>query len=216
MNNRIMVQILLGMAVLPIITGCGADEDVTSLKPLQAVESQSEGASRIDVSEESVEPVRKTVKVYVCGAVGRPGVYELLPEHRIADAIVSAGDFTAEADADYLNLAEYLKDGSRIYVPTVDETEAMTDSTVGGTSGAMVSDELMSDDARLNPSGIDLNHATLQELKTLSGIGDVKAAAIIAYREQNGGFRSIEQLLEVDGIKQGLYERIKEHVCVRE
>lgn len=203
MYNRIVMQIVTGMLLSMVLMGCGQsyDDELTELEAI-AETTEIDLTAEGDGNPVSSGSIQKTVKVFVCGAVKQPGVYELTADARIADALLAAGDFASDADATYLNQAEILTDGARIYVPTVEETAQMDGfSLVEAQESAQ--------------TGIDLNHATLQELKTLPGIGDVKASAIIAYRESRGRFETVEQIMEVEGIKQGLYEQIKDEICVR-
>lgn len=206
MNNRIMIVCILSLCALALC-GCG-DRAYTSLKELPAdTEEVSAGSSDVidaGAAIAAAEPHLATVRVHVCGAVNRPGVYELPAGSRVAEALLAAGDFHRSADTDYWNQAAFLTDGEQIYVPTEDEVRN------GALKSGAAALQSSADDGR-----IDLNTASLAQLKTLSGIGDVKAAAIIAYRESHGNFRSVEELMQVAGIKQGLYDRIKDAVCVR-
>lgn len=125
------------------------------------------------------------VFVHVAGAVGAPGLYSLPLGMRVADAIEAAGGPGPKADLNLLNLAQLLTDGMKIEVPKRGESAppvSPTSSTPG--PGAPIS----------------LNSADQTLLETVPGIGEVRAAAIIAYREEHGGFQSVEELLEVPGI----------------
>lgn len=139
----------------------------------------------------------KTAKiaVHVCGAVEEPGVYYLAPDSRVADAIEAAGGFSADADRDWLNLAETLEDGVQVRVPTVQE-------------GA----DLASAEAASLSALIDINTAGTEELMTLPGIGEARALAIIAYREANGPFAEITDIMQVSGIKEAAFEKIKDRI----
>lgn len=140
------------------------------------------------------ETIASEIVVHVAGAVVNPGVYALKSNARVNDAIAAAGGMTAEADSDSLNLAATLSDGEKIHVYTLDETSG----NVSGSAGGL----------------ININTASKEELMTLSGIGEVLAENIIAYREKNGGFGSKEELKEVDRIGEKLYERIAENITI--
>ncbi len=146
-------------------------------------------------------PVVALLYVHVAGAVQRPGLYELPDGARIADAIAAAGGALPRADVDALNLAEVLVDGQKVEVPRkgapADPVPTQPSSPVAGGS-----------------SVVDLNTADQIALEDIPGIGPVKAAAIIAYREESGGFSSIEQLLEVSGIGPATLESIRPYVTV--
>lgn len=137
------------------------------------------------------------VYVYVCGEVKVPGVYELSEGSRIADAVEAAGGMTEQAAKTYLNLAERVKDGQKIEVLSVSEAE-----------------EQKRADAQQRNGQINLNQASVQELMTLTGIGEAKAKDILLYREQHGSFSSIEELMEIPGIKSGVFQKIKDQITV--
>ncbi len=141
-----------------------------------------------------------TVCVYVCGAVKKAGVYTLAAGARAEAAVKAAGGFAEIADTSALNLAEIVSDGQKIDVPAIGETSAPDDADAHGIS---------SEDGGL----LDINKATVDELMTLPGIGESKAAKIIAYREANGPFASVEALKQVPGIKDGVFEPIKALIC---
>ena len=109
---------------------------------------------------------------------------------------MAAGGFAQEAQEDYLNLAAVLKDGQKLYVPKQGET--------------------VSEEAGGQGDRIDLNAADAKTLCTLPGIGETRAQAILKYRKEHGNFEKTEDLMKVPGIKEGLYEQIKEFVVVKD
>lgn len=144
--------------------------------------------------------------VHVCGAVEQPGVYELPQGSRIYQAIECAGGLSAEADPDYLNQADFVSDGEKVYVPTREEVAEM-DSRLQNV--VTQSGEISA------PSGlVNLNTASEEQLCTLPGIGNSKAKSIIAYREEHGSFDRIESVMNVAGIKDGLFQKIKAYITV--
>ena len=165
----------------------------------------AESSTDAEASPDAVEAEDTPFVVYVCGAVRNPGVYELAPGARICEAVDAAGGFTGDADETSLNLAASLEDGAQITVLTKEERAAglmpgPAAEAVSGTSGG---------DGKVN-----LNTADKSELMTLCGIGEAKAEAIIRYREENGPFSSVEEIMQVGGIKDGLYEKVKDHIAV--
>ena len=177
-----------------------------------ATESESETETvTLQVDDGSIDTdsaVIKDIKVYVCGAVQRPDVYEISADSRIVDAVSAAGGFAIDAYPEAMNLAETVSDGSRIYVPTKEEVDALAVvySDTGSGSGGTTS----------NSTGkVNINTATLEELTTLPGIGDTRARAIIDYREQNGAFGNIEDIMQVTGIKEKSFSKIKDSICVK-
>ena len=142
------------------------------------------------------EDVSSEVYVHVTGQVVSPGVYSLPSGSRVLDAVDSAGGFADDADRQAVNLAAYLVDAQKIYIPAVDEQVS-----VGATS--------------LQEDGlIDLNTATEAELDQLPSIGPVTAGSIIQYRTENGPFSSCEELLDVPGIGDVTFSQIRDLVTV--
>lgn len=160
----------------------------------------------------STEP--ENIFVDVCGAVQNPGVYGMSPGSRVFQAIEMAGGFLPEAAETYINQAVTLSDGQQIYVPTKEEVEAKESEL----SGAKTVDiPGMSAGQEADPEKqekINLNTADSAALQTLSGIGEAKAAAILAYREEHGGFSSIEEIMNVPGIKESTFSNIKDKIAV--
>lgn len=122
----------------------------------------------------------------MAGAVGAPGLYSVPLGLRVADAIEAAGGPTPKADLDLLNLAQVVVDGMKIDVPKRGDALPAASAEVTGAPGA--------------GAPVSLNSADVSQLEELPGIGEVRAAAIIAYREEHGGFGSVEELLEVPGV----------------
>lgn len=136
--------------------------------------------------------------VHILGAVAKPGLYQLHDGDRAVDAVAAAGGFAAKADTQRVNLARFLSDGEQLYVPTIGETAAPT------RPGAMA-----------GPAGkVNLNTADQTALETLPRVGPAMAARIIAWREANGRFASIEDLMSVSGIGQKTFEQLKALVTV--
>lgn len=137
--------------------------------------------------------------VHVDGAVTYPGIHELRPGSRVADALVAAGGLQDEADRRHLNLAEFVTDGQRIWVPRVGESVP----EVGATSGGL---------AESGRSIVSINNASAANLETLPGIGAHLAAAIVNYRQQQGPFATVEDLINVPGIGPAKLAAIRDRV----
>ena len=135
--------------------------------------------------------------VFVCGAVMNPGVYELPADSRVYEAIALAGGMTDEAATTAVNQAELLSDGQMIEIPTKEEQQEKT----------------AAEEAR-SESLVNINTADPEELKTLPGIGDSKARSIVAYREKNGAFGTIEDIKNVDGIGDGVFAKLEDCITV--
>ena len=150
--------------------------------------------------------------VHVCGAVRVPGVYALAQGSRVYEALLMAGGLTEDASERSVNQAELLWDGEMIFVPTVEEArDGVTGVWAGATTGDTSAKEVM----EISDERVNLNTASKTELMTLPGIGQAKAESIVAYRETNGAFSSVEEIMQVDGIKEGLYTRIKDKIRVK-
>lgn len=193
-------SIMLLLTVELLLSGCGSSGEiyVTEEEIVPFVSPTSEENSI--VSDEPQE--KETLWIYVCGAVNAPGVYELPAGSRIYHAIQAAGGMLANAESRAVNQAEELSDGQQITVPTVEETQEGIPSESPAGAG-------ISADGKVN-----INTASLEELCTLTGIGETRAEAIMEYREQNGGFHSIEELMNIDGIKEKTFEKLREEVTV--
>lgn len=159
--------------------------------------SGESGSLQAEIPEE-------VIYVHVCGQVMVPGVYCLREESRVTDLVEMAGGFTEKAAGDYVNLAQKLADGQRIYIPSRDEVSS------GSLSGEAV-EEVWQDNTSQK---VNINTADEEALMTLPGIGESKAAAIIRYREEHGGFGSIEELKQIEGIKDGVFNKIKDEITV--
>ena len=166
-----------------------------------ANESLETISSSLETEAKQEEIVKKEIYVHICGEIINAGVYCLEEGSRIADLIELAGGFTKKADLNYTNQAQKLNDGEKIYIPSKEEvskSEVLDKSTVSSSSA----------------DKININTADKSVLMTLSGIGESKAEAIIRYREEHGGFSSIEQLKEIEGIKDGVFNKIKDKIVV--
>lgn len=164
--------------------------------------------------EEESEEISEDVKimVHVTGCVENTGIVVLSEGDRIIDAIEAAGGEKAEADLNKLNLAYVLKDGDKLYVPSkLDDEEG--EEYISDKSGNNIVTEGVGKTMEQNGM-ININTATKEELITLSGIGEATADKIIAYREENGKFKTIEDLKKVPGIGDAKFENIKDKIMV--
>lgn len=190
------------------------------------ISSSGDPAGAVDAEDTG----RNVLVVHLCGAVNNPGVYELDLDSRIIDGINKAGGFRDDASEDSLNLAMEITDGSRIYVPTVEEAAQaepeggaqmqtagqmpyITGPNVPGTNASGLnmtgSENTSSDGGRIN-----INTAGEEELTRLTGIGPGRAKAIIAYREEHGGFKSAEEIMNVSGIGKASFEKLKNDITI--
>ena len=158
-----------------------------------------------ELTEDSTTADIDKVYVYVCGHVMNPGVYELDANDRICDALNKAGGVLEDGRGEVLAQAMPVTDGMTVYVPGMDEDiEAIRNYEDGeGVSGNNDQDDLLS-----------INEMTKEEWLTLPGIGEAKASAIIDYRKEHSQFKSIEELKDVPGIKDGVFNKIKDKIKV--
>ena len=140
--------------------------------------------------------------VDIKGAVKNPGVYQMKVGDRVKDALDAAGGLTAEADSQKVNLAQRVEDQMVIVVPKVGEEATEIPSGVTSKEAAK--------DGKVN-----INTATVEELKTLKGVGEKKAEAIIEYRKKNGSFKTKEDLMKVRGIGKKLFESFQERIVTQ-
>ncbi len=140
-------------------------------------------------------PLPEMMVVHVGGAVLRPGVYQLAAGSRAVDGILAAGGSTEAAALDFVNLARPLRDGEQLIIPERGDSPEVAGKISSSTSSPVFSDLEFPENGLIN-----LNRAGVAELTTLPGIGEVRARAIIAYREESGPFKSPEDLIAVPGI----------------
>jgi len=169
---------------------------------------QTKDSNAVDRNNEAKETnqniEQEEIIVDLKGAVTKPGIFRLKLGSRVDDAIKLAGGFKSGADRNKVNLAEKVKDEMVIYVPKIGEE----------TAGNM-QESSITNDAEEDKETIDVNHATIEELQNIPGIGPSKAKNIVEYIEMNGPFTSIEQLDEVNGIGTKSLEQMRPFILIR-
>ena len=200
-------KVLVGvLSCCMLLNGCGStsqneiawdleEEVVKSTEPLEEEGTEAEGATMSQA---------EMIYVYVCGAVANPGVYQIPEGSRLFEVIDSAGGMLENADVTSHNLAKVVQDGEQIQILTKEEAEELRKSGVS----------VVANSTGQKQGLVNINTASVQELTTLTGIGESRALAIIAYREENGLFQSIDGIKKVTGIKEGLFEKIKNQITV--
>lgn len=188
---------LCSLVLCILFTACG--RDTGEIFPLpeggKPVSSGSGEEVAGAAAEQPGEEAPSVISVYVCGAVKCPGVVELPEGSRVNDALEAAGGFAEDASREQVNLAAKVSDGERIFFPTCEEA-------------ASVAEE------RDRDGLININTASAEELCTLPGIGASRAADIIRYREREGAFVTCEDIMKVTGIKNSVYDKIKDRIKV--
>ena len=158
--------------------------------------------------------------VYVCGAVNTPGVYELEAGARLYEAIARAGGVREDGAEESINQAQAVSDGERLYIPTDEEVRQGLDAyllsgSAGGDAAAGSQSAVPGGPFGSSAGGkVNINTASREELKTLNGIGDTRAGSIVVYRESNGPFGSIEDLMKVEVNKEGVFNKLKDDITV--
>lgn len=190
------------------------DDSGENAMPDSAEENKDRKASETKGSEDTGREDEKQIFVYVCGAVQAPGVYGLEEGARLYEAIACAGGVREDAAEESVNQAQTVADGDRLYIPTDEEVrqgfgEFLKSGVSVGTEGTK------SEGNDTDSAGkVNINTASKEELKTLNGIGDTRAESILSYRELNGPFQTIEALMQVDGIKEGVFNKMKDSITV--
>ena len=180
----------------------GGEQPSSLMQPIILPEQIQLQDDQIENIESKDEVPQSNILVDVKGAVKVPGVYSLMLGDRVIDAITMAGGYTVEANSTYINHAQKVVDEMVIYVPKVGEDisiEQLTTVSSPATSQA-------------SSGKVNLNAATESDLTTLPGIGPAKAKAIIEYREQNGRFKSVDDLKNVSGIGEKTFEKLKQYI----
>ena len=187
-----LMGVLLGTLLVVCFCSCGKET-------AYYMEEESAASEILENEQETQGSDVEMLYIYVCGQVKNPGVYTLPEGSRVYDVFALAGGLTELAATDYWNQARLLKDGEMIYVPSKEEVKDQTFDSA--------------DAATTNKSDkVNINTASKEELMALPGIGETRASAILAYRQKNGPFSSIEELKEVEGIKEAVFAKIKVYI----
>ena len=215
-------KLLKGAVTVVLVLLCGIlySCNRSSLRNVQkndAKTAETQAVSRQETSEQAgleSKAVQEEAKlfVYVSGCVQHPGVYEVALETRMFQVIELAGGITEEGCDTWLNLAQPLQDGQRIYVPSQNEAtqeawqnQLEQNAAAIGNSGAS---------AAAGHAKVNINTATKEQLMTLPGVGAAKAEDIIVYRKNNGGYSKIEDIMNISGIKEAAFNKLKDRICV--
>ncbi|MBF9651159.1 helix-hairpin-helix domain-containing protein [Streptococcus pseudopneumoniae] len=166
----------------------------------EVVAVSKDSSTEKEVKEEPLE--KDLITVDVKGAVKAPGIYDLPVGSRVNDAVQKAGGLTEQADSKSLNLAQKISDEALVYVPTKGEESASQQAGSGTASSTS------------KEKKVNINKASLEELKQVKGLGGKRAQDIIDHRESNGEFKSVDELKKVSGIGAKTIEKLKDYVTV--
>ena len=213
LNKDNLLSYLL-MLFVGIIVGAGTITLTKRIQPAPII-IQPPQPTALPAPTATAGPLR----VFVNGAVANEAVYELAPDAIVQQAIEQAGGFLPEADQAVVNLALPLQDGMQIYVPTLaetaEETQPIISSPVVRSDGIEIesgSDTAVASDGEI----VNINNATVAELDTLPGIGPSTAEKIVEYRDANGPFAAIDEILSVSGIGPAKFEQIQAFISVED
>lgn len=190
-NKLLFIFPILAFVIVIITFYKNTDDDMDS--QLSRVD---EDDSLSDESNDFTNKSDDMAMIDVKGEVKNPGIYEISGDKRVDDVLELAGGFTGDANALSVNRAEKVYDEMVIIVPGEGDEETITDSSTSSSNK------------------VRINHATQEEIESLSGIGPAKAQAILQYREENGPFKTIEDLLEISGIGEKTLENFEDNILV--
>lgn len=207
-NKKIILKKIFVILIVLIISVCcfifykNEDEELFISEEISLEENTYNNENILEIEEV------KKIKIHITGEVNSPGVKELDEGSRIEDAINIAGGLTESANISNVNLAYPLEDGQKIYIPNINEN--IEEYIVKENGEGIVEDSKASSSERIN-----INKADTNQLCELPGVGESLATRIVTYREENGKFKSIEDLKNVSGIGEKKFESLKEYIVVK-
>ncbi|TCT16359.1 competence protein ComEA [Natranaerovirga pectinivora] len=189
---------LIGLLSVILIAGIIYILVIYDLEEVEISINEHNNGKIEEITEESEDLIDdKMIYVFLCGAINNPGVYEVVDGTRVFEVMNLAGGLADNADQTVVNQAQPVMDGQQIYFPTIKEVE-----------------EGYIEEISVGQYLININTASIEQLITLPGVGEVRAQTIINFRNKNGRFKSTEEIMNVDGIKEGIYNRIKDFITV--
>lgn len=193
-------SVLLCTLLVMCISGCGKST-ADYIESEDAISTEEEIMKTTEKATEKEESI--LLYVYICGEVKEPGVYTMPEGSRICDVFSAAGGLTEGAAEDYWNQARLLTDGEMIYVPTKEEASERALPVSDASSTSQNTDDK-----------VNINTASKEQLMTIPGIGEAKASAILSYRQEHGSFSTIDEVKNVEGIKDGVYTKMKDYIVI--
>ena len=190
-NTIILLLAVVGICVCGGIWLCQGKQ----VKPAEEIVSEGMNDS---LTQQTAEPEDGQIYIHIVGAVKKPGVYTFQKKPRVIEVVEKAGGFTKDAVTAEINQAELVEDGTQLAIASQKDFKEKDGQQAEQTETGKV----------------NLNTAAKEQLMTLTGIGEAKAIAIIAYREEKGKFQKPEDLMNIPGIKEGVFDKIKSQICV--
>lgn len=209
-----IVIVIICIVICYFIDKNNNDKDYSYLE----VTEEKNNVNVINKVSEVEEETAKIIYIHIAGEVVNPGVIAVKEGDRIKDVIEAAGGVTDLADISKVNLAYQVSDGQKINIPNInyeqeDDEQEKNENYITDASGENIVVE--GEESSNKSSKVNINTATQTELETLSGIGPSTASKIIAYREQNGKFKNIEEIKNVSGIGEAKYKNIENDITVK-
>lgn len=216
MNKSLSIFLVFFLIGVSFLSGCGTavtrweqlyQSEDPAAQPQNTEDNSSdelivkETVEDTQEKEEKNEPEKESICVYICGAVVNDGVYELPKGSRVVHVIEAAGGLSEEADTLLINQAKIVEDGEQIRIYTKDEAQ-------------QIELEVNADSEESVAIKVNINTADKDRLMTLPGIGESKAEAIIAYRTEQGAFQKVEDIMNIAGIKEAVFSKIKDKITV--
>lgn len=215
-----MIKVIVITLLLFLYVGSFIYISTKIIKTEKGSENETNVLAKEDLKEETnTETSVKEIVVDVKGSVKKPGVYKIKENSRVTDAIDAAGGLSKNANTRFINLSKLLSDGDVVVIYSNEEIEDAKKEDKIVVETPCICEEVKNDacykEETTNTNGkININTATINELMTLTGIGESKAKLIIEYRTQNGNFKDIKDIMKVKGISETLFSKFKENITI--
>lgn len=208
------IILLICPTILLVKDKLNSKDDIYVLTEESTVSDENKNNDKKEKIEDEKENIsNKEITVYVSGEVNKSGVVTLKEGDRLAVAVEKLGGTTKKADLNNINLAIRVKDEEHYIIPKIEEAKQEDLKDVNNTKD-IENAEIKNENTAKDSSKININTATLEELDKLPGVGEATANKIISHREENGQFKNIEDIKNVNGIGDKKFENMKELICV--
>ena len=208
------IILLICPTILLVKDKLNSKDDIYVLTEESTVSDENKNNDKKEKIEDEKENIsNKEITVYVSGEVNKSGVVTLKEGDRLAVAVEKLGGTTKKADLNNINLAIRVKDEEHYIIPKIGEAKQEDLKDVNNTKDIEKA-EIKNENTAKDSSKININTATLEELDKLPGVGEATANKIISHREENGQFKTIEDIKNVNGIGDKKFEKMKELICV--
>ena len=221
MDKKLMIKVIAGMIFLVVAFAFYLIKDHDGEQDAEISIITEAGADTIEKTTESSIEKKSEIMVDVSGAVKNPYVVMLQEGSRVFQAVEKAGGYTADADTRVINQAEILSDGQKLYIPTKQEVEKSQNGSTaydqdlsGSNAASSYSVSGFTSGGSSGQSKININTADSAALQQLTGVGPATAEKIITYRNENGKFKSIEDIKNVSGIGDKTYEKFEDLITI--